>query len=116
MGLAVVALGVSACTGEITDYAGQITLEDLQDRDYTSPSDVLDALHCDSFGVGGGWDAGGDFDALAFARENSTALGVSEPVETVLQVGPDLWAVGNDDGLVLGAVSRASVVFCLWEN
>ncbi len=112
---AVILAFAAACSGEDVDYEGQITVDQLQSEGFDSLEGVFDRLRCEYVSIGAGWDTGGDFDseaALALAREQADVLGVTEPVETVREIGPELWAVGADSGVALGVVTRSSVAFC----
>lgn len=118
--VSVIALVAVGCNGGIVTSDQQVTLSQLPTDEFNSSQELFDYLNCEYVSIGSGWDTGvAEFDdkaALALAREHASDLGVTEPVETIRQLGSELWVVGTAKELVLGTVTRGSVAFCGWES
>lgn len=117
--VAVAVLLVSGCSTENVDYEGQISTDQLATEGITTVEGVLDRLRCESVSVSSDRDPSVGFDdedALAFAQEQATALGVTVPVENVAELGPGVWAVGAHNGVAVGAVTPSNVSFCSGDS
>jgi len=107
----VATLLVAGCSSE-----GGLTIDDIASGQYTSRQDLLDAMNCESVGMTFHHRWTPDFDdgaALSLAVEHAPALEAEGTVTVVHQVGPDLWAIGDTDGLTIGVVEASgAVAFC----
>lgn len=92
------------------------TVEELADGQFTSQQDVLDTMNCRSVGITFSHQTISDFDdeaALAVAVEHAPALEAQGTVSVVRRIGPELWAIGDADGVAIGVVEASgAVAFC----
>lgn len=93
----------------------ELTIDELTPGQYATPGAFLDAMDCQSIGTTfDPWTP--DFDdeaALALALEHAPELEAEETPTDVQQIGPELWAIGDADGVAIGLVGASgTVAFC----
>jgi hypothetical protein len=92
------------------------TVEELAGGEFTDQQDILDTMHCRSVGMTFHHQWTPDFDdeaALALALEHAPALEAQRTVSSDRKIGPELWAIGDADGVAIGVVDASgAVAFC----